>query len=237
MAPDEISALASAVPGVRAAELVDLAARPGTPGSLRLTLEPGADERAVLAELEPRLASALGIAVDRPPREHPGDDLPVPLAAPSGNRLALRSIELSAAPTPRVGVLLSCRAGSRPGTPAVMNLGLADAGAGRSALQEAAAEATLRAVEQAASNRGTLRLVEVCEPVGQRGAVLAVVSMSTPSGVVELSGAALPRPRDRTLPGAEAALPAVVRAVLAALNRRMMPFVAADPHRPTEPGI
>lgn len=241
---DLVTAL-RAVPGVADVELlhapepgagqpgVDQAGENGTDpsdaGTLRLSLEPGADEVAVATRVNQLLRHEFGLGVDagrvqlleeaepaRPLRAVPAADGIGRLAAgtataelamvASGGRMLIQRMQLvSAAPGVTAAVTLAV------GGHAVV--GEADGAASPGSVHRSVAEATLRAVEAVADGRARFHLerVEVA-PLGDDQVVLCVVSMTSAGGTDRLIGTSAVREDVRQ---------AVIRATLDAINRRL----------------
>ncbi len=216
------------------------------PGTLRLQLEPGADEVGVAGEVNRLLRSRFGLAVDadrvrvvdeptRPPDQHdrPGagqEDPPRPVAEAVEEAEAERP---EAPPLPDVTM-------SRPGRLVIERVALVSAGLGTTvsvslgldgqsyegsaegtstagSLHRSVAGATLRAVEAVVegSVRFDVEHVEIATTGPDRTA-LVVLTMVTDRATQRLSGASVVREDVRQ---------AVIRAVLAAVNRRVEPLL------------
>lgn len=232
------------VPGVAAAAIDPSG---GGPGTLRLQLAPGVDEVGVAGEVNHLLRSRFGLAVDTD-RVRVVDDVPsspdvrragVPdeepqpevvgrpadaEAAPAegvtpatpARRIVIDRVQLvSAGLATTVVVSLSVGGRSVQGT----SEGTATAGS----LNRAVAAATLRAVEAVLDGvaRFDVEHVEIPDTGDERTA-LVVVTMVTDRSTQRLSGASVVR---------EDARQAVIRAVLAAVNRRVGPLLAAEEDR------
>lgn len=228
------------VPGVSAAAVEPVGDGPGT---LRLQLAPGVDEVGVASEVNHLLRSRFGLAVDTDrvrvvdqPLVEPVPSPPEPRAdEPSGaeppaersvpgvpsDRAATRRVErlvidrvqlLSAGLATSVVVSLS--AGDR------LVQGTAEGTATTDSLNRAVAVATLRAVEAVLGGvaRFDVDHVEVAQTGSERTA-LAVVTMVTDRATQRLSGASVVREDVRQ---------AVIRAVLAAVNRRLSPLLGEE---------
>jgi hypothetical protein len=227
------------VPGVAAAAVEPLG---GGPGTLRLQLVSGADEVDVAGAVNRLLRSRFGLAVDAdrvrvlegsgpastglagtpvertpvPVREP--DAEPAPAAAPAATRVAstgrlvIERVQLVSAGL-GVSVSVTLRSGDR----AVV--GEAEGAATALALNRTVAEATLRAVETVVGQdvRFFVEHVELAATGDERTA-LVVLSMLTDRATQRLSGASVVREDVRQ---------AVIRAVLAAVNRRVEPMLAA----------
>lgn len=234
---DELVAALLGVVGVAAAAVEPA---PDGPGTLRLQLAPGADEVAVAGEVNHLLRDRFGLAVDTdrvrvlddgepqpsvpaagrdlPDVPEPGSDLvtPLPPALPSSandtlaptrpGRLVIDRVQLSSAGL-TTAVTVTLRAGGRS------YVGLAEGTATAGSLLRAVAMATLRGVESVVEGgaRFDVEHVEIAETGGDRTA-LVVVTMVTDRATQRLSGASVVREDTRQ---------AVIRAVLAAVNRRL----------------
>jgi len=227
--PAAIEAALRAVPGVAGAEVHPDTGSPGGPGILRLTLGPDADEATVAAAVAQVLSQDFDLSVDAagvrtasavPPsrgrhaRPEPGshlrlvrDEVPVPPATPTPAPSARIRIDRFGVTTTGLDVTAEVVL-SGPGGPAT---GAATCPATPSGVLRAAAEATCEALGRLGSVR--VGLEQVMESVaGSDRYVLVDVVMLTEGSQVALVGAA--RVRDD-------ARQAAVRAVLAAVNRRM----------------
>ena len=246
---DELVAALLGISGVAAAAVEPV---PDGPGTLRLQLTPGADEVAVAGEINHLLRERFGLAVDTdrvrvvddgesqtadPTGDRwdvPGDQWPAAgPPAPAGltvvasedvaprharpGRLVIDRVQLSSAGlTTTVTVTLSAA-----GTSFV---GVAEGTATAGSLHRAVATATLRAVESVVEGavRFDVEHVEIAETGGDRTA-LVVVTMVTDRATQRLSGASVVR---------EDARQAVIRAVLAAVNRRLEAVLHPEIARP-----
>lgn len=254
---DLVSALL-AVPGVAAAAVEPAE---GGPGTLRLQLAPGADEVNVAGAVNRLLRSRFGLAVDtdrvrvleesaggrkpvvepeETPAQEPGRG-PSPAPARDGpGPSAEQAPERQAAPSmPDVTVTRPCRlviervqlVSAGLGTSVTVVLGLdgrsfegsAEGTTTSGSLHRSVAGATLRAVEGVVggSVRFDVEHVEIATTGTDRTA-LAVVTMVTGRATQRLSGASVVREDVRQ---------AVIRAVLAAVNRRLEPMLAAQEDR------
>jgi len=215
------------------------------PGTLRLQLEPGADEVGVAGEVNRLLRSRFGLAVDAdrvrvvdepadspdrhvPPEPPPQDVVQAPPAMEAV--AAERSVT---APLPDVTM-------ARPGRLVIERVALVSAGLGTTvsvslaldgqtyegsaegtstagSLHRSVAGATLRAVESVVdgSVRFDVEHVEIATTGPDRTA-LVVLTMVTDRATQRLSGASVVREDVRQ---------AVIRAVLAAVNRRVEPML------------
>lgn len=250
----ELVAALLGVPGVAAAAVE---ATDGGPGTLRLQLAPGVDEVGVAGEVNHLLRSRFGLAVDtdRVRVVDPGADRPV-AAGPHVAREAERDLrgEHGSQDVRREDVVPNGR--PAPGAPAVAlgaeppsgrvvieRVQLVSAGLGTSvvvvlgaggrsyegtaegtatsgSLNRAVASATLRALELVVAGRVRFDVehVELAETGTDRTA-LVVLTMVTERATQRLSGASVVR---------EDARQAVIRAVLAATNRRLTALDEAD---------
>jgi hypothetical protein len=131
--------------------------------------------------------------------------------AASGGRLVIERVQLVSA---KLGITVSVTL--RDGARAVV--GEAEGAATSSALHRSVASATLRAVEAVVDDgvRFDVEHVEIAS-TGEERTALVVLSMVTERGSQRLSGASVVRDDARQ---------AVIRAVLAALNRRIGPMLA-----------
>jgi hypothetical protein len=236
-----------AVDGVAGASIEATRAGPGT---LRLQLAAGTDQVIVAGEVNRLLRSKFGLAVDpdrvRPVKEpfppmtvaparaagayaRDADDVtrisvPVPavvndvdppaapvvsLARPS--RVTIESVQLVSA---GLGATVSVTLG----LDARLFEGEAEAAATQTGLLRSVGTATLRAVEKITDGavRFEVEHVEVTR-IGTDPTALVVITMLTGRSTLRLSGASVVREDPRQ---------AVIRAVLAAINRRMEPLLA-----------
>ena len=256
--PELVAALLN-VDGVAAAAVEPA---PEGPGTLRLQLEPGADEVGVAGEVNHLLRSRFGLAVDAD-RVHVVDEAPSAVQVHPGTDvrpLEVRSAEMIEAAAP-AGIETSGRSGevehsgetddadqvglpdvtmARSGRLVIERVELVSAGLGTTvsvslaldgrsfdgsaegtstagSLHRTVARATLRAVE--AVVEGTVRFdvehVEIATTGTDRTA-LVVVTMVSDRATQRLSGASVVREDVRQ---------AVIRAVLAAVNRRIEPML------------
>jgi hypothetical protein len=231
------------------------------PGTLRLQLEPGADEVGVAGEVNHLLRARFGLAVDADrvrvmdeqptggasesvepavrrdsvPRlaeahGHPAAevesahaehvqaaDLPE-VAVTHAGRLVIDRVELvSAGLSTSVSVSLTLDGRSHEGSAE----GTSTAGS----LHRSVAGATLRAVEAVVDGRVRFDVEHVeIATTGTDRTALVVVTMVTDRGTQRLSGASVVREDVRQ---------AVIRAVLAAVNRRLEPMLAPREDPPT----
>jgi hypothetical protein len=240
------------VPGVAAAAVEPVDEGPGT---LRLQLAVGADEVDVAGAVNRLLRSRFGLAVDSdrvrvvdgeglaPPEERAArtretsdgtpeqvagqqsavTDVPEPhrpttaaddaAAGPragSVGRLMIERVQLVSAGL-GVSIAVTLRAGDRSVT------GEAEGAATTSALHRSVAAATLRAVEEIVEHqvRFDVEHVEIAV-TGEERTALVVVSMLSDRATQRLSGASVVREDVRQ---------AVIRGVLAAVNRRVEPML------------
>lgn len=235
---DEVAAALRAIPGVADARL-HADGRADGAGTVRLTLDPHADEVAVAHAVNAVLRSGFGLAVDADRVQVVEDS--VPLRAPSVSYGQPRSTSVPAAPaTPAAAPPPApARAASGPAATtrlSIERLSLTSAGlgvtvevglAGRSgqtvgsaeapasgpSVHRAVAEATARAIEQALGGGARLAIegVEATALAGEQ-AIVVSVALVTGHGAERLTGASRVR---------EDARHAVVRAVLDAVNRRL----------------
>ena len=233
---DEVAAALRAIPGVADARLHADGRAEGA-GTVRLTLDPHADEVAVAHAVNAVLRSGFGLAVDADRVQVVEDSVPV--RAPSVSYGQARSTSVPAAPATQAAT-----APTRPAAAAstdttrlsIERLSLTSAGlgvtvevglAGRSgqavgsaeapasgpSVHRAVAEATARAIEQALGGGARLAIegVEATALAGEQ-AIVVSVALVTGHGAERLTGASRVR---------EDARHAVVRAVLDAVNRRL----------------
>lgn len=231
------------VPGVAAAAVEPIGDGPGT---LRLQLTLGADEVMVAGAVNRLLRSRFGLAVDSDrvrvvdesglvapddvavgtpgvgtAAQPAGTDVPEPAAAttddapaapPPGavGRLMIERVQLVSAGL-GVSVSVTLRAGERS------VLGEAEGAATTSALHRSVAAATLRAVEEVVDHqvRFDVEHVEIAT-TGEERTALVVVSMLSERATQRLTGASVVREDVRQ---------AVIRGVLAAVNRRVEPML------------
>ena len=172
--------------------------------------EPAAEPRtvtdAVGAPAAPAAAPAPRRAARRRPRRGTGRDRVRP------GRLVIERVQLVSAGL-GVSVSVTLRSGDR------VVVGEAEGAATALALHRLVAEATLRAVEAVVEHglRFDVEHVEIAA-TGEERTALVVVSMLTDRATQRLSGASVVREDVRQ---------AVIRAVLAAVNRRVEPMLAA----------
>ena len=243
--PELVAALL-AVDGVAAAAVEP---EDGGPGTLRLQLEPGADEVGVAGEVNRLLRSRFGLAVDadrvrvvdepadlsdrHAPPEPPVPDDDVQASRATEDVAVERPGSSVTAPLPDVTM-------ARPGRLVIERVALVSAGLGTTvsvslgldgqsyegsaegtstagSLHRSVAGATLRAVEAVVdgSVRFDVEHVEIATTGPDRTA-LVVLTMVTDRATQRLSGASVVREDVRQ---------AVIRAVLAAVNRRVEPML------------
>ncbi|MEO7980517.1 MAG: hypothetical protein ABI807_06455 [Sporichthyaceae bacterium] len=140
----------------------------------------------------------------------PASDAVGPFPAAAAGRLVIERVQLVSA---HLGVTVSVtlRTGERS------EVGEAEGAATSGALHRSVAEATLRAVEAMVDDRVRFAVehVEIAS-TGEERTALAVLSLVTDRGTQRLSGASVVRDDARQ---------AVIRAVLAAVNRRVGPML------------
>ncbi len=217
-----------ALPGVADAELEPELGDPGGLGALRVRLLPGADEVDVARAADRLLRTHFAMAVDAervhlveddgaglrgrhaaklPPVPPPAPvQLPAPDVGLASPRVAIERLQLS---TTGLLTTVTIRL-SRHG---VQTAGVADGTTNATGVHRAVALATLRAVQSIvkAPCRFEIEHVEIATTGSLRTAVV-VVTMVTELGGERLSGASVVREDTRQ---------AVVRATLAAVNRRL----------------
>lgn len=249
---DLVSALLG-VPGVAAAAVEPVEHGPGT---LRLQLAPGADEVDVAGAVNRLLRSRFGLAVDAervrvleesaagpsgpPPQQDARDESAD--EAPEASRPDQPAPPNGRAPEPAGSAGLPEVTVTRPGRLVIERVQLVSAGLGTSvavslgldgrsvegaaegtsttgSLLRSVATATLRAIEKIVGTeaRFDVEHVEIATTGSDRTA-LVVVTMVTGRATQRLSGASVVREDIRQ---------AVIRAVLAAVNRRLEPMLAA----------
>lgn len=212
------------------------------PGTLRLQLEPGADEVGVAGEVNRLLRSRFGLAVDadrvrvvdeptRPADLHdskPEETAPTPVAVEEAEAERAEAPPLPDVTMARPGRLVIERVAlvsAGLGTTVSVSLGLdgqsyegsAEGTSTAGSLHRSVAGATLRAVEAVVdgSVRFDVEHVEIATTGPDRTA-LVVLTMVTDRATQRLSGASVVREDVRQ---------AVIRAVLAAVNRRVEPLL------------
>jgi len=213
-------------------------------GSLRLQLASGADEVAVAGAVNDMLRARFGLAVDTDrvrvleepaqsaPTESPPDQgtpeqdpgpavIPPPLAAARApvlpkvhmarpGRLTIQRVQMV---TADLGVVATVQLGLE----GVLFEGTADGAATVTSVHRSVAVATLRAVEKVVDGRARFEVEHLEVAVaGRDRTALVVVTMLTGRGSERLSGASVVREDVRQ---------AVIRAVLAAVNRRLEPML------------
>jgi len=223
------------------------------PGTLRLQLDPGADEVLVAGAVNRLLRARFGLAVDADrvrvldePVEPAAPDEPAEPAEPADPAAPTMNHGTSTTPKPPPPAApheqppLPTVQVARPGRLAIQRVQMVSAGMGVSATVTLALEgrtfigtcdgaatttstyrsvaaATLRAIESVVADRARFDVehVEVAA-TGPERTVLTVVSLLTDRGSERLSGASVVRDDVRQ---------AVIRAVLAAVNRRLEPLL------------
>jgi len=209
-------------------------------GSLRLQLVPGADEVAVAGAVNDLLRARFGLAVDTDRvrvLEEPTDrrtDSAEPAPAPAGPAptplTAVRTPHLPQVHMARPGRLTIQRVQmltANLGVEATVQLGLegtnyegrAEGAATVTSVHRSVATATLRAVESVVDGRARFEVEHLEVAIsGRDRTALVVITMLTGRGNERLSGASVVREDVRQ---------AVIRAVLAAVNRRLEPMLDA----------
>lgn len=182
------------------------------PGTLRLQLEPGADEVAVAGAVNRLLRSRFGLAVDSDRvrvLEQPAP--PVHVARPG--RLAIERIQM-------VSTGLGVVATVTLGLEGRLYDGEAQGAVSASSVHRTVAAATLRAVGSVVADRARFEVEHVeLALTGEDRTALVVVTMLTDRGSERLSGASMVREDVRQ---------AVIRATLAAVNRRLEALIDRD---------
>jgi hypothetical protein len=217
-------------------------------GSLRLLLVPGADEVAVAGAVNDLLRARFGLAVDTDrvrvleeaaPNSHPPDppeptlmsdevaSSPSPSPSPSPltsvrtptlpqvhlarpGRLTIKRVQML---TADLGVVATVQLGLDGG----MYEGIAEGAATVTSVHRSVAVATLRAVESVVDGRARFEVEHLEVAIsGLDRTALVVITMLTGRASERLSGASVVREDIRQ---------AVVRAVLAAVNRRLEPML------------
>lgn len=202
------------------------------PGTLRLQLAPGADEVAVAGAVNRLLRARFGLAVDADRVRVLEESVPAP-EAPEAPEAPAPPVEPAAAadapPLPAVRV-------TRPGRVVIervqmlsvglgvvatvslsldgsIHVGESDGAATPTSVHRTVADATLRAVERFVGGRVRFEVEHVeLTSSGEDRTALVVVTMLTDRGSERLSGASVVREDVRQ---------AVIRATLAAINRRL----------------
>lgn len=228
-APEELVAALLAVPGVASAAIEPTDAGPGT---LRLQLQPGVDEVGVAGAVNRLLRSRFGLAVDtdRVRVVEPGLSVqpgpapvaeavaaePAPAYALNGSaeserrRIVIDRVQLISAGLSTT-VLVTLLVGGTP------YQGSADGTATADSLNRAVVAATLRALEAIVDRQARFDVDHVeLAATGSERTALVVLTMVTDRAVQKLSGASVVREDERQ---------AVIRAVLAAVNRRINPLL------------
>ena len=229
------------VPGVAAAAVEPLG---GGPGTLRLQLVSGADEVDVAGAVNRLLRSRFGLAVDADrvrvlggsgpassglagtpavaapqpaPEAEPSDAVDERVEEPASSRAASSRLVIDRVQLVSAGLGVTVSVTLRAGDRSVV--GEAEGAATATALHRSVAEATLRAVEAVVDQkvRFAVEHVEIAS-TGEERTALVVVSMLTERVTQRLSGASVVREDVRQ---------AVIRGVLAAVNRRVEPMLAA----------
>ncbi|MGZ4603527.1 MAG: hypothetical protein ACXV0U_08000 [Kineosporiaceae bacterium] len=216
------------------------------PGTLRLQLEPGADEVAVAGAVNRLLRARFGLAVDAHRVRVLEDSTPAPATKPARAEQPPRPEQ-----PPRAGQLPSAAAVNgvprvqvtRPGRLTIQRVQMLSAGLGviatvslgldgrlydgeaegaatTTSVNRCVAVAATRAVEAVVAGRARFEVEHIeLTATGRERAVLVVVTMLTGRGSERLSGASVVREDVRQ---------AVIRAVLAAVNRRLEPMLEAS---------
>ena len=207
-------------------------------GSLRLQLVPGADEVAVAGAVNDLLRARFGLAVDtdrvrvlEEPTQRQTDSVeppPAPASSPPTPLTAVRTPHLPQVHMARPGRLTIQRVQmltANLGVEATVQLGLegtiyegrAEGAATVTSVHRSVATATLRAVESVVDGRARFEVEHLEVAIsGRDRTALVVVTMLTGRGNERLSGASVVREDVRQ---------AVIRAVLAAVNRRLEPML------------
>lgn len=201
------------------------------PGTLRLQLAPGADEVAVAGAVNRLLRARFGLAVDADRVRVLEESVPAPEApeAPAPPVEPASGAADDAPPLPAVRV-------TRPGRVVIervqmlsvglgvvatvslsldgsIHVGESDGAATPTSVHRTVADATLRAVERFVGGRVRFEVEHVeLTSAGEDRTALVVVTMLTERGSERLSGASVVREDVRQ---------AVIRATLAAINRRL----------------
>lgn len=207
-------------------------------GSLRLQLVPGADEVAVAGAVNDLLRARFGLAVDtdrvrvlEEPTQRQTDSAeppPAPASSPPTPLTAVRTPHLPQVHMARPGRLTIQRVQmltANLGVEATVQLGLegtiyegrAEGAATVTSVHRSVATATLRAVESVVDGRARFEVEHLEVAIsGRDRTALVVITMLTGRGNERLSGASVVREDVRQ---------AVIRAVLAAVNRRLEPML------------
>jgi hypothetical protein len=207
-------------------------------GSLRLQLLPGADEVAVAGAVNDLLRARFGLAVDtdrvrvlEEPTQTQTDSAeppPVPDGSEQTPLTAVRTPHLPQVHMARPGRLTIQRVQMLTadlGVEATVQLGLdgtiyegrAEGAATVTSVHRSVATATVRAVESVVDGRARFEVEHLEVAIsGRDRTALVVITMLTGRGNERLSGAAVVREDVRQ---------AVIRAVLAAVNRRLEPML------------
>ena len=207
-------------------------------GSLRLQLVPGADEVAVAGAVNDLLRARFGLAVDtdrvrvleEPTQRQPdsAEPPPAPAGSPPTPLTAVRTPHLPQVHMARPGRLTIQRVQmltANLGVEATVQLGLegtiyegrAEGAATVTSVHRSVATATLRAVESVVDGQARFEVEHLEVAIsGRDRTALVVITMLTGRGNERLSGASVVREDVRQ---------AVIRAVLAAVNRRLEPML------------
>lgn len=199
------------------------------PGTLRLQLAPGADEVAVAGAVNRLLRARFGLAVDADRVRVLEESVPAPEAPEAPAPPVEPAAADDAPPLPAVRV-------TRPGRVVIervqmlsvglgvvatvslsldgsIHVGESDGAATPTSVHRTVADATLRAVERFVGGRVRFEVEHVeLTSAGEDRTALVVVTMLTERGSERLSGASVVREDVRQ---------AVIRATLAAINRRL----------------
>ncbi|HEX6921127.1 MAG TPA: hypothetical protein VF314_12955 [Actinomycetes bacterium] len=204
------------------------------PGTLRLQLAPGADEVAVAGAVNRLLRARFGLAVDADRVRVLEESVPAP-EAPEAPEAPAPPVESASAPADDAPPLPAVRV-TRPGRVVIervqmlsvglgvvatvslsldgsIHVGESDGAATPTSVHRTVADATLRAVERFVGGRVRFEVEHVeLTSSGEDRTALVVVTMLTDRGSERLSGASVVREDVRQ---------AVIRATLAAINRRL----------------
>ena len=204
------------------------------PGTLRLQLAPGADEVAVAGAVNRLLRARFGLAVDADRVRVLEESVPAPEApeAPEAPAPPVEPVSAAVADPPPLPAVRVTRPGRVViervqmlsvglGVVATVSLSLdgsihvgeSDGAATPTSVHRTVADATLRAVERFVGGRVRFEVEHVeFTSAGEDRTALVVVTMLTARGSERLSGASVVREDVRQ---------AVIRATLAAINRRL----------------
>lgn len=206
------------------------------PGTLRLQLAPGADEVAVAGAVNRLLRARFGLAVDADRVRVLEESVPAP-EAPAPPVEPVSAAAADSPPLPAVRV-------TRPGRVVIervqmlsvglgvvatvslsldgsIHVGESDGAATPTSVHRTVADATLRAVERFVGGRVRFEVEHVeLTSAGEDRTALVVVTMLTERGSERLSGASVVREDVRQ---------AVIRATLAAINRRLEVLLGRSP--------